>query len=291
MFQRLVFLWVVTVSFVSAASGAVSLERTELRFEDITLPNGSKITFEAQQTASYLTKSDLNQLKWVRSRRGLFRVYVDLKRTAAREEYRVFNYDFFVERDTQNIAAQPAHFLVQSDATGTFIDQSAPVRFTIVQGKETDSGQVPLPVHGFSNEEILKITSPPAPIEAELWSETAYPMTVQNLLKDLPLLVWVDSETLVDHRSYWQVSTAEVAGKENTVQIDQGGSPSPLRLRMKPAFWAVIGALVKPLPVGEGLDTIRLSIGYESGFGGRKRRAENHRAGIPSALHRRGSAP
>jgi hypothetical protein len=180
MFQRPVFLWVVTVSCLSAASGVVSLERTELRFDEVGLSNGSKISFEAKQTASYLTKSDLNQLKWVRSKRGLFRVYVDLKKTAAREEYRVFNYDFFVERDTQDIAAQPAHFLVQSDATGTFIDQSAPVQFTIVQGKETDSGQVPLPVHGFSNEEILKITSPPGPIDVELWSETAYPVTFQN---------------------------------------------------------------------------------------------------------------
>jgi hypothetical protein len=53
---------------------------------------------------------------------------------------------------------------------------------------------------------------------------------------------------------------------------------------MKPAFWAVIGALLKPLPVGEGLDTIRLSIGYESGFGGRKRHLElpiKVRVGIP----------
>jgi hypothetical protein len=193
------------------------------------------------------------------------KVYADLTHIGPNKYSNLFLYTFFAHDGSQAADRGWYRFDVKSQ-TSNFVDSRETVHFTLERGRDSDDGEITLPLHSFGDQPLVNIALADNPTRVRLSSENDIQLNVENLSSTLGVSVVDPAQLMLDNQSLWKTAAGplNITGGKSLMQ----GSKSTIFVRVVPNKMQALLATLSPFKPDKSHATIKIVLNWVADQGG-----------------------
>ncbi len=241
-----------------------------------TFPNGSMVEFIDPDPVPLPNAREVANLEdgllkeGIPTKQKLFRVYVDIGSISSDRIHGFYRYKFYVKAQNQPGGQAGSLFDVRVHPVGDFDDCRRTVRFSVTRGNDRDTGEIDLPIHGFSSKDFISASASNTLQKVELRGDTPIAIEVEDTLEDYSLILTGIPEVASDHAKYWKSppSAHLLPLNSSEVEIPRKTKTRAVELTVSPKPFTVLGASLTSINPLASQDTIHLGMKYHVEQGG-----------------------